>query len=278
MSLSVNNNQSALIALQNLNHSTDLLNSTQTRISTGLKVGEAKDNASIYAIAQKQRASLSALDAVTDSLNRATSIADVASAAGSSISDLLNTLKQKVAAALDPSIDTVSRGLLNNDYKSILSQITKVINNANFDGANVLDGSVTPGLSFLANATANAYVTLSTQNLSLGGTIITIPGTSTIGTSASASIAMAQLDLSITNVNSALAAIGSQANQIEAHNKFVSKLQDALTAGIGNLVDADMAKESARLQALQVQQQLGVQSLSIANQSPQIILSLFKGG
>jgi flagellin len=278
MSLSVNNNQSALIALQNLNHSTDQLNATQTRISTGLKVGEAKDNASIYAIAQKQRASLSALDAVTDSLNRATSIADVASAAGSSISDLLNTLKQKVAAALDPSIDTVSRGLLNNDYKSILSQITKVINNANFDGANVLDGSVTPGLSFLANATANAYVTLSTQNLSLGGTIITIPGTSTIGTSASASIAMAQLDLSITNVNSALAAIGSQANQIEAHNKFVSKLQDALTAGIGNLVDADMAKESARLQALQVQQQLGVQSLSIANQSPQIILSLFKGG
>ena len=87
---------------------------------------------------------------------------------------------------------------------------------------------------------------------------------------------MTKITASITNVNQALANLGAQSNQIEAHNKFVSKLSDALTTGIGNLVDADMASESAKLQALQVQQQLGTQSLSIANQAPQIILSLFK--
>jgi flagellin len=89
---------------------------------------------------------------------------------------------------------------------------------------------------------------------------------------------LTQLDASITATNSALAKIGAQANQISSHNKFVSKLSDALTVGVGNLVDADMGAESARLQALQVQQQLGAQALSIANQAPQIILSLFRGG
>ena len=106
MSVSVKTNQPALIALQNLNKTNDALSDTQNRINTGLKISMAKDNASIYAIAQKQRASISSLGAVTDSLNRATSIADVASAAGASISDLLNTMRQKVVAAMDPSIDT----------------------------------------------------------------------------------------------------------------------------------------------------------------------------
>jgi flagellin len=276
MSISVKTNQPALIALQNLNKTNDLLNDTQNRINTGLKISQAKDNASIYAIAQKQRASISALGAVTDSLNRATSIADVASAAGQSISDLLNTMRQKVVAAMDPSIDSTSRSLLNNDYRSLLRQITQVVQNATFDGANILDGSLTAGLRFIADADASTYVTLSVQNMSLGGSIITMSAASSINTATNASSILAALDASITNVNSALANIGAQANQISSHNKFVSKLVDALTVGVGNLVDADMAQESAKLQALQVQQQLGAQALSIANQAPQVILSLFK--
>ncbi len=87
---------------------------------------------------------------------------------------------------------------------------------------------------------------------------------------------MVDLEESIANVNQALGNLGSQAKQIEAHTTFVDKLTDTLEAGVGNLVDADLAKESARLQALQVQQQLGIQALSIANQAPQVILSLFK--
>ena len=276
MSISVLTNQSALIALQNLNMTQDSLQSTQNQINTGMKVSSAKDNASIYAISQKQRASISALGAVTDSLNRATSISDVASAAGQSISDLLNQLKQKVVAAMGPSQDTTSRSLLNVDYKSLLHQISQVIQNAQFDGANILDGSLASGLKFIADSDAQSFITLSTQNMSLGGTIITMGATSSISTVTFATAVLSQLDASITNVNSALANIGAQSNQISSHNTFVSKLTDALTTGVGNLVDADMAAESAKLQALQVQQQLGAQALSIANQAPQVILQLFK--
>ena len=277
MTISVNTNQPALIALQNLNSTTENLTETQNRISTGLKISSAKDNASVYAIAQKQRASISALGAVTDSLNRATSIADVANTAGQSISDLLNSMKQKVVAAMDPSNDATSRAALNSDFRSIIRQIQQVIQNAQFDGANILDGSLPTGLKFIADADASTYVTLSGQNLSLGGSIITIASTASITTVTNATTILAQLNTSIVNTNAALANIGAQSNQISSHNTFVGKLVDALNVGVGHLVDADMAAESARLQSLQVQQQLGAQALSIANQSPQIVLSLFKG-
>ena len=276
MSISVNTNASALLALQNLNRTTDTLTDTQSRISTGMKVSSAKDNASVWAIAQKQRGSVSSLQAVTDSLNRATSIADVANAAGSSVSDLLNTMKQKVVAAMDPSLDSTSREALNADYTALVKQVGQVVSSATFDGANILNGSVAGGLRFLADSDASTFITLNAQNFSLGGSIVTFAGTSSIGTATSATTVLSQVNASIKNVNLALANLGAQSNQIDAHTKFVSKLSDALTTGVGNLVDADMATESAKLQALQVQQQLGTQALSIANQAPQIILSLFK--
>jgi flagellin len=214
------------------------------------------------------------------SLDRAKSISDVSMTAGQSVSDLLVQLKEKVVAALDPSLDASSRTAVNADYRSILKQITQVVQNAQFDGANVLDGSIPGGIRFLANADANAFITLSTKNMSLGsgaaGTIITMTAASSIGTVTMATAIMTQLNTSIANVNQALGDMGSQAKQLENHNTFVSKLTDVLEAGVGNLVDADLAKESARLQALQVQQQLGAQALSIANQAPQVILQLFK--
>ena len=276
MTISVNTNQSALIALQNLNATNNQLSQTQNEINTGLKISSAKDNASVFAIAQKQRADISALGAVTDSLNRATSISDVASSAGQSISDLLNTMKQKVVASMDPSQDQTSRNALNADYKSELRQLAQIIQSASFDGANILDGSLSGGLKFIANSDATAFITLSTQNMTLGGTIITMASTSSINTATNATAVLAQLSASITNVNTSLANIGAQANQISSHNTFVGKLVDSLTTGVGNLVDADMASESAMLQSLQVKQQLGAQALSIANQAPQVILSLFK--
>ncbi len=276
MSISVKTNQSALIALQNLNSTTDQLRDTQNQINTGLKVSSAKDNASVYAIAQKQRAEISSLSAVTDSLNRASSIADVASAAGQSLSDLLNTMRQKVVSAMDPSLDATSRGLLNNDYKGLLRQIQQIVKNATFDGANILNGSIAGGLQFIADANATSFITLASKNMSLGGPLIGMASTSSISTVTFATGVLSQLDSSITAVNSALADIGAASNQISNHSTFVKKLTDSLTAGVGNLVDADMAAESAKLQALQVQQQLGAQALSIANQAPQIILSLFK--
>ena len=276
MSLTINNNQAALIALQNLNATESSLQTTQNDISTGLSVNNAKDNAAIWSIAQGQRADIGALDAVTQSLNRATSIADVASTAGQSVSDLLTQLKAKVVAAVDTSLNTSSRTALNNDFKSLLNQITDVVNNASFDGANILNGSLANGLQFLANADGTSTLTLSTENLTIGGANITFATTSSIGTSTQASLLLTQINQSLTNVDSALGSLGSQSNEIASHTTFIGKLQDVLQTCVGNLVDANMATESAKLQALQVQQQLGVQALSIANQAPNAILSLFK--
>ncbi len=278
MTNSVHTNTSAAIALQNLTRTNERLSDVQGRISTGLKVQGAKDNAAIWAIAQQQRADVGALSAVKQSLDRATSIADVALSAGESVSDLLNELKEKVVAAKDSSLKTQSRELLNADFQALLRAIASAVENASFDGGNILNGSLTNGIRFLANADASSFVTLSAKNLSLGGPIVELSLSDSLLTLTGATQALNRLDDSITQLNAALGEIGSQAKQIEAHNTFVTKLVDTLESGIGNLVDADLAKESARLQALQVQQQLGAQSLSIANQAPQIILSLFRGG
>ena len=278
MSLTINTNKSAMVALQNLNSTSDKLGSTQNKIGTGLRISTSKDNSAIWAIAQNQRADIGGLASVRMGLDRAQSIGDIALTAGQSISELLVQMKEKVVAAQDASITTTSRKALDADFKSLLSQITQVIRNASFDGADLLDNSLPGGLKFLADAGATSYVTLSNQDLSLGSTIITLASTSSITSTTLASGALSLLQASIGNVSLALANMGAQVKQIENHNKFVGKLSDSLEAGIGNLVDADLAKESARLQALQVQQQLGAQALSIANQSPNIILSLFRGG
>ena len=278
MSISVHTNKPALVALQNLNQTNDQIAEVQNHINTGLKIATAQDNAAVWSIAQNQRADIGALNAVKMSLDRANSIAEVSMTAGESVSDLLVQLKEKVVAAMDTSIDTASRTALDGEFKSILRQLGQVTDNAAFDGANLLNGSVPGSIQFLANASASSFITLSTQDMSLGGAIITIPNTASLGSVTLATQVLGQLNASIVNVNQSLGALGSQAKQLSAHNDFVSKLTDTLQSGVGNLVDADLAKESAHLQALQVQQQLGVQALSIANQSPQMILQLFKGG
>ena len=278
MTNSVHTNTSAAIALQNLTRTNERLGDVQSRISTGLKVQGAKDNAAVWAIAQQQRADVGALSAVKQSLDRATSIADVALSAGESVSDLLNQLKEKVVAAKDSSLKTQSRELLNADFQALLKAIASAVDNAAFDGGNILNGSLTTGITFLANADATSFVTLTSKDLSLGGAIIELSASDSLLSLTGATQALNRLDNSITQLNASLGGIGAQAKQIEAHTSFVTKLVDTLESGIGNLVDADLAKESARLQALQVQQQLGAQSLSIANQAPQIILSLFRGG
>jgi flagellin len=278
MTIGVHTNKSALTALQNLNKTNDDLADVQNRVNTGLMIANAKDNAAVWAIAQGQRADIGALGAVKMSLQRAQSISEVSATAGETISDLLVELKQKVVAAMDTSLDTSSRTALDADFKSILRQIKQVSGNAQFDGANLLDGSIPANIQFLANADATNKITLSTQNMSLGGANITVANAASITTVTLATGILAQLNTSISNVNQALGNLGSQGKQIEAHLGFVSKLTDVLETGVGNLVDADLAKESARLQALQVQQQLGAQALSIANQAPQIVLQLFRGG
>lgn len=274
MTTSIHTNTSAMIALQNLNRTNDQLAATQSRVNTGLKVQGARDNAAVWAVAQGQRADRGSLEAVTTSLNRATSIADVSLAAGEQISDILLELKQKATAAADPSASTATRTSYNDEFQALLSSIDSFANNAIFDGANILDGSATTTLNFLASADGAEVIALDRQNLTVAG--LSLTGT-TLTSQANATTALAAVNAAITTSSARLAELGAQSKQIERHTTYVGKLSDALEAGIGNLVDADLAKESARLQALQVQQQLGVQALSIANQAPQVILSLFKG-
>ncbi|MDF1768353.1 flagellin [Maricaulis sp.] len=277
MTMSVHTNTGAMIALQNLNKTNDDMLGVQNRINTGLKVAGAKDNSAIYAVAQGMRADIRALGAVQTGLDRATTIGDVALAAGESISDLLVQMREKATAAMDPSLDAFSRQAYDGDFKALLDQVNGILQNAEFDGANILNGSITNGIEFLADADAARSVTLKSQDMSIGGTIITIANTASLGTVTLATAAVAAIKTSLDNVNQALANLGSDTKKLEAHSNFVGRLVDSLTKGVGNLVDADLAVESANLQALQVKQQLGVQALSIANGQPQIILNLFGG-
>ena len=277
MALSVHTNKSAMVALQNLNVTNKELEDVQTRLNTGLKVTGAKDNAAVFAVAQNMRSDLGAYNAVRTSLNRAVSIAEVALAAGESISDLLVQMREKATAALDPSIDTFTRSAYDGDFKALLDQLNVVLSNAAFDGANLLDTALSPGIEFLSDANGSSSITLKTQDLTVSGSNIILSATASLGTATLAAGIVSQLRTSLDNVNQALANLGSDLKKIESHSKFVDKLASALTVGVGNLVDADLAQESARLQALQVKQQLGVQTLSIANSQPGIILNLFGG-
>lgn len=276
MGLSVNTNISAAIALQNLNATTKQLDIVQNHVNTGLRVASAKDNSAIYAIAQNARGDVGALNAVKQSVSRATSIVDIALAAGESISNLLVEMKEKAVAATDPSLATSSRNALNEDFQALLEQIQSIVENATFDGTNLLDGSLPNGLVVLADAAASNTITVASEGLSLGGSVITLTAASDLTSGGNASVNLGLLNSSLQNVNAALARLGSAGKKLDQHLTFIGKLQDSLKGAIGTMVDADLAAESAALQALQVKQQLGTQALSIANQQPQLILSLFQ--
>jgi flagellin len=275
MSLSVNTNNGAMIALQYLSMTEAQLQRTQEAVSTGLKVASARDDGSTFAIAQNMRSQVAGYSAVSDSLNRGISSVDVALSAGQSISDLLVQMKSKALAASDASIDTASRQALNQDFVALRDQIKAVVQNADFNGTNLVNGSTTQ-ITALASADGTHHVTVSAENMSLSGSIVTVKSTGTVSTAAKASTMVATVAAALNNVNSALAILSSGAKKFSIQADFVQKLSDTLTSGIGNLVDANMAQESAMLQSLQVKQQLGVQALSIANQAPQVTLSLFR--
>jgi flagellin len=272
---SVNTNNTANIALQYLNQTQSQLAATQSAINSGLRVADARDNGAVFAIAQNQRAAVAGYTSVVNSLNNGTSSIDVALSAGQSISDLLIQLKTAALSASDSSLDTASRQALNANFTALRDQITTIVNNAEFNGFNLVNGS-TNQITALASADGTRRITTQAQNLSLSGSIVTLSTTATISTQTKASALVATIQTSLTNVDSALAKLSAGAAKFSIQATFAQKLSDTLTQGIGNLVDANMAQESAELQSLQVKQQLGVQALAIANQAPQIILSLFK--
>ena len=275
MSFSINNNSGALVALQNLTSTENQLQKAQSEVSTGLAIAAPSDDGAIWAIAQNQKATATSLDSVTQSLQRAQSTIDVAVSAGQSVSDLLTQLKSKALAASDTSLDTASRSALNADFTSLRNQITSVVGNATFNGANLIDSGA-KNIFALANASGSSQVTVAAQDLSLGGANVTLTATTSISTATLASAAISTVETSISNVNNALAKLGTSENALTSQITFVGNLQDTIDTGVGNLVNANLAKESAQLQALQTKQQLGIQALSIANSSSSTLLSLFR--
>ena len=413
---SVNTNYGALVALQSLSQTNRELSEVQNRVNTGLKVASAKDNGAVFAIAEGQRSRVASLGAVTDGIDRATSVIDVGLSAGEAIGDILKQLKEKAVAAQANDLSQDQRDALQADFDALRDQIDQIANAATFNGSNLVNGSnLTAGSSAFSVLTSDiggssgAYdldgaafatlyssaTTLETANGALtigandaleftitsgnetttfeidvdaadtiaqfiadvgsnsggrvwasyddttgvitfnsaedftvrytdgagtgvdddgffdgtdgtGGTsmnVVVAPGASNnqltvsgfdfrlgttgqalagitssldISTSTGGSLASDAIDTALTNLNKDLATLGAQSKALDVQKKFLGKLSDSIEAGIGNLVDADLAKESARLQALQVKQQLGAQALSIANSAPSIVLSFFR--
>ena len=269
---SINTNAGALIALQNLNATNAELGTVQQRINTGKKVGSAKDNGAVWAMSKTQSGTAQSMNSVKDSLQRGQSTIDVALAAGDTITDLLGKMKEKALAASDTSLNTASFNALKSDFDSLYKQITKAADNSKFNGVSLV-GASAKSLAFLANADGSG-LTVTAQTLTVGG--LGLSATPTFANASAAKTMIATIDKAIGTATNKLAALGTASIGLDTHLTFIGKLQDSLEAGVGNLVDADLAKESAKLQSLQTKQQLGVQALSIANSSSSSILSLFR--
>ena len=224
------------------------------------------------------RGTSTSLNAVKDSLQRGQSTLDEALAAGGSVSDLLLQMKEKALAASDTTLDTSGRSALNEDFKALRDQLAKTVSNADFNGTNMIKtgGSNTMAL---ANAAGTSKLTVLSQSLGLGSANLSgILSTSSVGstTAPKAQTMITTVNTAIGKVSNALAKMGTGSKALDLHLSFIMKLQDTLDNDVGNLVDADLAKESAKLQSLQTRQQLGVQALSIANQSTCALLGLFQ--
>lgn len=294
VSFSVNTNIGAAAALQALTATSKALNVTQSRINSGLNVASTKDDSAAYTVAQSLRSDVGGLTAVTSSLSRAKSVTDVAIAGVEQISDILGQLKSKATQAADAGIDAPTLAALNKDFVALRDQITTIVNASTFNGTNLLKsdsgaaGAVTALQSLGGSVTASGTTTYTPDTLSVvnvdlnlgssnsGAVFHSLTATTDISTTALAVTAVGTINDAQTALNVKLSDLGAASRKIDAQSTFTSKLSDVVTAGIGNLVDADLAKESARLTALQVKQQLGVQALSIANQAPQTITSLFR--
>lgn len=275
--LTINTNTGAMTALQYLNRTNSSLTDTETKVSTGLKVATARDNGATYAIAQNMRGDIGGCSSIKDSLNRGLSAIDVATSAGESISDLMIEMKEKALAAADTSLDSASRNAYNQDFMALRDQIASVVSNASFNGLNLLNNSVSY-VTALASPNGTRRITVLSQNFSFGGSVLGTAFTAgvQIATTSAAIKMVSVVSKALVQIDAALSELSAGAKKYSIQLTFTQKLSDSLTTGVGNLVDADMATESANLTALQTKQQLGVQALSIANSSPQIILSLFQ--
>ena len=309
---SIMTNASAMTALQTLNQTNKALETTQSRISTGYAVSSASDNAAYWSIATTMRSDNKSLSSVQDALGLGAAKADIAQTAIESSIDVVSEMKKKLVAAREPGVD---RTKIQGEITTLQNQLKTTAKAAAFSGENwvSVDSSAAnfnSTKSIVASYTGGATVSIGTIDVDVTKTKLfdatavaadkgILDKTRTVGTGASQFVGdiasldistltnsaddLAKLDNMITATNSGISdmtdgasVLGSANKRIDMQKDFVSNLMDAIDRGIGQLVDADMTKESSRLKALQTQQQLGIQSLSIANSSSQNVLSLFR--
>ncbi len=278
---SINTNPGSFVALRTLNSVNRNLDTTQNRVSTGLKVAGALDDASNFAIAQGIRGELKAIGAVTQGLNNAKGIGKVALAGVTGLSNLLSNVRSKLTELSNEGITTQQRDILTNDFNALISQANNFLDNAVFNGVNLLDtAAVSTSVNTLSNLNGGT-LTLTAQDLrttvgDLQGLTPTDAATAQDALSNTASGGTAEFTNLESVINTALGSLGAEVRALELQTQFLEQISDATEEGLGNIVDADLARESARLTSLQVQQQLSTQTLGIANQRPQSLLGLFR--
>lgn len=274
---SINTNASSLLGVQNFTSNANALDKSRNEISSGLKINGPEDNAAILSISQILESDIGGLNSVKASLDNALAASDIALAASTEVSDLLIQLKEKAVEASDPGLDDSSRLALNDDFVALRDQITDIVNNAEFNGKNLLK-SGGDDITALIGAEGDGSITIEAQDLSLNGANVTISASQQITTQADADAAVAAIEQSINNVGDAIATIGSGSTHLQKIKEFTELLQAKTQEGLGNLIDTDLAAASAGFAANQIREALSVESLSISNQQPAILLSLFQRG
>jgi flagellin len=247
---SIITNPGAFTALRTLNSINRGLDTVQNRVSTGLK----------------------ALDAVSQGLNNSKGVGNTAIAGATGVSDLLTDLRAKLTELSNEGITTVQRAILTDDFNALVSQAANFVANATFNGIALLTGST--NVNTLSNLSGGSLSLTAQTNV---GVQIRSIALATIGTATNAqSIIANEFGNLEAVVNTALGTLGAEVRALDLQTQFLEKIRDATDEGLGNIVDADLARESARLTSLQVQQQLSVQTLGLANQRPQSLLGLFR--
>ena len=278
---SIMTNASALTALQTLKSVSGQLVQTQDRISTGLKVSTAKDNAAYFSISSTMKADVAAFKSINETLTLTRNAVTVARTGAQAIAGVVEKMVERIAFA--QTDDPVVQASVQAELADLAVQAQAAYDQSTFNGLNLLDADVA-SVEVVTGITRNgAYATttftFNEQNLDdTDGVISVIAGFSaaSMASAADRETLLQAAEAELTIANTAATELGLAERTISQQQTFVSKLVDELNVGIGAMVDADMNEESTRLQALQVQQQLAIQALSIANQQPQNILSLFR--
>jgi flagellin len=272
---SVNTNIGAAVALQSLNRTNDALSVTQKRISTGYRVADAKDDGAAFAVAQSVRSDIAGITSANEQIGGVKGILDTTLSGLTKVSDTMSDIKGVLVKLADGTLSDSQRTQYQSQYSSLKTQVTNYLSDATYNGRTLLSTSTGSGGGDIATV-RNESGTTYTLTAVAGSTLTIADAPTSAAAAASALASGGDFTTKMTAVNTALNTFGSNSKYLDGQVSYNKEKMDSLETGLGALVDADLAKESAKLQALQIKQQLGTQSLSIANQAPQSLISLFR--